>query len=276
LRADFVAVMSAPKGWGRSKQETRSLSFRTLFAPAAGLALLAGCAAPGTDHRIASASAPPIALATLTTATQILSSDAFEGRAPTTAGEDKAIAFIADRFGKAGLKPGNHGSWYQDVPMVETTPTPTALTVTTAGGRPLAFSYRTDFVANSYRVQPKTGIADSDIVFVGYGINAPEKGWNDYAGLDVRGKTVIILVNDPDWQSTGLTGPFNGRAMTYYGRWTYKFEEAARQGAAAAFIVHQTEPAAYGWNVVQSSWTGAQYELDDPGGHWTRARRSAG
>jgi len=95
-------------------------------------------------------------------------------------------------------------------------------------------------------------------VFVGYGINAPEKGWNDYAGLDVKGKTVVILVNDPDWQSEGLDGPFGGKAMTYYGRWTYKYEEAARQGAAGALIVHDTAPASYGWNVVESSWTGPQ------------------
>src|SRR4051812_46528506 len=257
--------MSARRG-GRETGRS-DLPLRSFLAPAFCAALLAGCAAQSGRGPASASAAPPIALATLTTATQILSSDAFEGRAPTTPGEEKAIAFIAERFGKAGLQPGNHGGWYQDVPMVETIPAPSPLTVTAANGRSLAFSYRTDFVANSYRVQPKTGIADSDIVFVGYGINAPEKGWNDYAGVDVRGKTVIILVNDPDWQSTGLAGPFNGRAMTYYGRWTYKFEEAARQGAAAAFIVHQTEPAAYGWNVVQSSWTGAQYELDDPNGH---------
>ena len=110
-------------------------------------------------------------------------------------------------------------------------------------------------------------LENSDIVFVGYGINAPERNWNDYAGVDVRGKTVVILVNDPDWQTQGLEGTFNGRAMTYYGRWTYKYEEAARQGAAAAFIVHDTAPASYGWNVVQSSWTGAQYNMDDPGNH---------
>ena len=244
------------------------MSFRTLLAPASAGLLLAACASTGGAGgapRAASA-APAISLATLTTATQILSSDAYEGRAPTTPGEDKAVSFIAQRFQQAGLLPGNHGSWYQDVPMVESTPTPTPLTFS-AGGTPLTLAYRTDFVANTYRMQPKTGVQKSEIVFVGYGINAPEKGWNDYAGLDVHGKTVIILVNDPDWQSTGLAGPFNGRAMTYYGRWTYKFEEAARQGAAAAFIVHQTEPAAYGWNVVQSSWTGAQYELDDPNGH---------
>ena len=95
-------------------------------------------------------------------------------------------------------------------------------------------------------------------MFVGYGVNAPEKGWNDYAGIDMRGKTALILVNDPDYQQEGLDGPFNGRAMTYYGRWTYKFEEAARQGAAAALIVHDTFPASYGWGTVESSWSGPQ------------------
>src|SRR5690606_32267148 len=99
-------------------------------------------------------------------------------------------------------------------------------------------------------------------VFVGYGINAPEKGWNDYAGVDVKGKTVVILINDPDWQTKEAKGEFNGHAMTYYGRWTYKFEEAARQGAAAALIVHDTEPAAYGWHVVESSWPGTQHLAD--------------
>ncbi len=229
------------------------------------LLLAAACAQTG-GPRTAAASPPAISEATLTTLTQILSSDAFEGRAPTTAGEEKTVQLIADRFRKAGLQPANEGSWYQNVPLVETTAAPTALRIT-GGSKPLTFQYRTDMVANSYQVQPKIGLDNSEIVFVGYGINAPERGWNDYAGIDVRGKTVIILVNDPDWQSETLQGPFNGKAMTYYGRWTYKYEEAAKQGAAAAFIVHDTAPASYGWNVVQSSWTGAQYNMDDPGGH---------
>ena len=229
------------------------------------LLLAAACATPGQRAQTSPAPAA-ISEATLTTLTQILSSDAFEGRAPTTAGEEKTVQLIADRFRKAGLQPGNNGSWYQNVPLVETTATPTPLRIT-GGSKPLTFRYRTDMVANTYQVQPKVSLDNSDIVFVGYGINAPERGWNDYAGLDVRGKTVIILVNDPDWQSEALQGPFNGKAMTYYGRWTYKYEEAAKQGAAAAFIVHDTAPASYGWNVVQSSWTGAQYNMDDPGGH---------
>ena len=127
-------------------------------------------------------------------------------------------------------------------------------------------------VIASYRVAPKVDIKNSDIVFVGYGIDAPEKGWNDYAGVDVKGKTVVILVNDPDWQSSDTRGLFEGKAMTYYGRWTYKYEEAARQGAAAAIIVHQTDPAAYGWGVVQSSWTGPQQELDVKGDHMDQSR----
>jgi Zn-dependent M28 family amino/carboxypeptidase len=214
---------------------------------------------------------PQISLATLTTATQILSSDQYEGRAPTTAGEERTVEYLAERFRQAGLQPGNAGSWFQEVPLVETVAAPGPLMIS-GGTAPLTFNQRADMVANTYQVQPRVTLENSDIVFVGYGINAPERGWNDYQGVDVRGKTVIILVNDPDWRSDGLEGPFNGRAMTYYGRWTYKYEEAARQGAAAAFIVHDTAPASYGWNVVQSSWTGAQYNMDDPAGHMDQSR----
>jgi Zn-dependent M28 family amino/carboxypeptidase len=224
-------------------------------------ALLAGCATTGPS---ASTAAPPISAETVRTLTQQLSSDTFEGRAPTTAGEEKTVELIAERFRAAGLQPGNNGSWFQEVALAETVTTPTALRVT-GGQAPLTFNYRTDMVANTYRLQPTVELKDSPLVFVGYGIDAPERGWNDYAGLDVRGKTVIILVNDPDWQAA--SGPFGGKAMTYYGRWTYKYEEAARKGAAGALIVHETAPASYGWNVVQSSWTGAQYNMDDPNGH---------
>jgi Zn-dependent M28 family amino/carboxypeptidase len=217
------------------------------------------------------AAQPQISLETLQTVTRQLSSDEFQGRAPTTAGEEKTIALLADRFTKAGLQPGNNGSWFQNVPLVETTATPTSLRIT-GGKEPLTFNYRTDMVANSYQVQPKIDLSNSEIVFVGYGIHAPERGWNDYEGVDVKGKTVVILVNDPDWQTEGLEGPFGGRAMTYYGRWTYKYEEAARQGAAAAFIVHDTEPASYGWNVVQSSWTGAQYNMDAANNHMDQSK----
>ncbi|HLL59991.1 MAG TPA: peptidase M28, partial [Allosphingosinicella sp.] len=169
------------------------------LAFAAAALALSGCARTTQSNRTAAAPAlAPISQATLTTLTQIMSSDEYEGRAPTTAGEDKTAALLADRFRKAGLQPGNKGSWFQNVPLVETTATPTPLRIT-GGRQPLSFAYRTDMVANSYQVQPKVELKDSEIVFVGYGINAPERGWNDYAGLDVKGKTVIILVNDPDY-----------------------------------------------------------------------------
>lgn len=188
-----------------------------------------------------------------------LSSDEFEGRSPGTAGEDKTVAYLIERFKAAGLRPGNKGSWTQDVPTVEITANNMA-GLTIAGSESIMlFAPGKDFVAGSYRAVDRTAIADAELVFVGYGINAPELGWNDYAGVDMKGKVAVILVNDPDYETATEDGPFKGRRMTYYGRWTYKFEEAARQGARAALIVHDTFPAAYGWNVVESSWTGAQY-----------------
>jgi Zn-dependent M28 family amino/carboxypeptidase len=234
---------------------------RALFLLSAAVVLTA--AAPDS---------PEIPLQTLKDVTKTLSSDDFEGRAPATPAEDKTTAYIVERFKAAGLKPGNNGSWFQDVPLVEITGQNVSPLRFTGGKSPVSLAYRTDMVVATYQVVPKVEIRDSDVVFVGYGINAPERGWNDYAGLDVKGKTVVILINDPDWQTMTLNGDFGGRAMTYYGRWTYKFEEAARQGAAAAIIVHDTEPAAYGWGVVQSSWTGPQLQQDTPGDHMDQSR----
>lgn len=199
-----------------------------------------------------------ISEATMDEVVRVLSSDEFEGRAPGTPGEEKTLAYLIERFEAAGLQPGNSGSWLQEVPLMEITGADHSALTITGGTAPLALDFAKDWVGVTYREDAETRIADSEMVFVGYGINAPEKGWNDYAGVDVTGKTVVILVNDPDWQSPGLDGPFSGKAMTYYGRWTYKYEEAARQGAAAALIVHDTAPASYGWNVVESSWTGPQ------------------
>ena len=197
-----------------------------------------------------------------------ISSDAYEGRAPGTVGEEKTLTYLVQRFEALGLKPGNKGSWVQDVPLVEISAKNVSPLRFTGGKAPLSLDYGSQMVVGTYRTtQPHIEVKDSPVVFVGYGINAPERKWNDYAGVNVRGKTVIILVNDPDYQTPPLRGPFGGRAMTYYGRWTYKFEEAARQGAAAAIIVHDTVPAAYGWNVVQSSWTGAQHVADNANGN---------
>ncbi|MEP9401262.1 M28 family peptidase [Sphingomonas silueang] len=214
----------------------------------------------------------PISIETAKEATRILSSDAFEGRAPGTVGEEKTLAYLAKEFARVGLKPGNKGSWYQDVPLVEITARNVSPLTFTGAGTPISLAYGPEMVVGTYQVTPKSVVKDSDVVFVGYGINAPEKGWNDYAEVDVRGKTVLILVNDPDYASPTLTGTFGGKAMTYYGRWTYKYEEAARQGAAAAIIVHDTVPAAYGWNVVQSSWTGAQQVADAANNHMDQSK----
>ena len=229
-----------------------------LFAACA----LAGCATttPIQPSRAAVAAAVPVVPEPLMRAVIArLASDKLEGRGPSTPAEDLAITEIIARFKAAGLTPGNHGQWLQEVPTVEITANDVSPLTVSGAGQPLRFAYGADFVAGSYRVTPQTRIADSELVFVGYGIVAPELGWNDYAGVDMKGKTAVILVNDPDYANATEEGAFKGRRMTYYGRWTYKFEEAARQGASAALIVHDTFPAAYGWNVVNSSWTGAQY-----------------
>jgi Zn-dependent M28 family amino/carboxypeptidase len=234
-----------------------------LGALVAGAMALAGCEAMTGSAGIDGIDIPavePGALseATMKDITRTLSSDAFGGRLPGTPGEEKTIALMVARFKAAGLKPGNGDSWVQEVPLIEITGKEVAPLTIAGKGPPIALDFSKDWVGVTYREDAKTAIKDSELVFVGYGINAPERGWNDYAGLDVKGKTVVILVNDPDWQAENLEGTFNGRAMTYYGRWTYKYEEAARQGAAGALIIHQTDPASYGWNVVESSWTGPQ------------------
>lgn len=193
---------------------------------------------------------------------QKVSSDEFEGRKPGALGERMTTAWIKDQFEQMGLKPGNHGSWYQSVPMVETTlldPDRVALEVTTPAGAE-SFAYRNDMIVGSLDASASVAIQDSELVFVGYGVDAPEEQWNDYADIDVKGKTVIVLINDPGWGNHDDT-LFKGRALTYYGRWTYKYEEAARRGAAACLIVHATAAAGYPWQVVVNSWSGAQDAL---------------
>lgn len=206
--------------------------------------------------------------------TKTLSTDEFAGRAPGTEGEEKTLALMVERFKAAGLEPGNGDSWFQEVPLVEINATQQSnLDIKTANGASISLAPGSDFVAVTYQEKPKIDIKDSEMVFVGYGINAPERDWNDYEGLDVKGKTVIILVNDPDFGTESLEGEFGGRAMTYYGRWTYKYEEAARQGAAAAIIIHDDAPASYGWGVVESSWSGPQFyaQSENKGADQTQA-----
>ena len=234
------------------------------LTPVLAALVLSACATMPVE-RGSNGGVPEIRLETMREMTRTLASDEFEGRAPGTAGEEKTLAYLVEKFAEAGLEPGNNGSWFQDVPLVEITGRDFSPLAITGASAPLSFAYGSDYVAVTYRITPGIALEDSEMVFVGYGINAPEKGWNDYAGIDMHGKTALILVNDPDFEREGLEGPFNGRAMTYYGRWTYKFEEAARQGAAAALVVHDTFPAAYGWNVVESSWSGAQAYAESGG-----------
>ena len=192
---------------------------------------------------------------------KVLASDEFGGRAPGTDGEQKTADYLVAQFQRLGLQPGNGDSWFQDVAMVETTADESASSASiTVGGTEETLAFGTDTVFGTRTAKADVAVDDSELVFVGYGVVAPEAGWNDYAGLDVKGKTVVILVNDPGFHA-GDASLFDGKKMTYYGRWTYKYEEAARQGAAAALIVHDDAGAGYGWDVVKNSWSGAQFDL---------------
>lgn len=191
---------------------------------------------------------------------KMLASNEFAGRAPGSIGEQKTADYVVAQFQRLGLQPGNGDSWFQTVPMVETTADASTQAHIAINGQDNVFAFGTDLVVGTRSEQAKVVVQDSPMVFVGYGVNAPEQGWNDYAGLDVKGKTVVILVNDPGFHAGDET-LFSGRKMTYYGRWTYKFEEAARQGAAAALIIHDDAGAGYGWDVVRNGWSGAQFEL---------------
>jgi Zn-dependent M28 family amino/carboxypeptidase len=190
---------------------------------------------------------------------KILSSDEFEGRMPFTEGERKTITYIKEQFEKIGLKPGNKESFFQEVPMVEISSTPPKTLKITGEKGDLSLTHLDDFVMGSRRQNDLVEVKNSELVFAGFGIVAPEYNWNDYEGLDVKGKTIVVMVNDPGYYNKDL---FKGETMTYYGRWTYKFEEAARQGATGIMIIHDTGAASYGWNVVRSGWSGPQMTLE--------------
>ncbi len=190
----------------------------------------------------------------------VLASDEFEGRAPATPGEEKTINYLRSEFEALGIGPGNGDSYFQSVSVTEITTASDAVLTFSGSNYDAKLEYATEMMVGSQQQIPTTSISDSELVFVGYGVVAPERNWNDYAGIDVAGKTVVILVNDPGY-ATQDPEVFNGNAMTYYGRWTYKYEEAARQGAAGALIVHETGPAGYGWEVVSGSWSGPQIGL---------------
>jgi len=238
------------------------------WLPCALTAVLAGCGgAPEQAAVQGQIFSPAITESDFMALVNTLASDEFEGRAPGSPGEDKSVEYIRAQYERIGLVPGAaDGTYFQTVPMVETTADESSVLRISGNGGAREFAFGTDFVLGTRTGQAQVSVKDSELVFVGYGVNAPERGWDDYKGLDVRGKTVVVLVNDPGFHVDD-DSLFDGSRMTYYGRWTYKFEEAARQGAAAALIIHDTPGASYGWDVVKNSWSGAQFDLkaeDDP------------
>ena len=190
-----------------------------------------------------------------------LASDEFLGRKPFTEGEVITVNYLKDEFEKLGLLPGNGDSYFQDVPMVEITGSPSENMVISGHNESFNLERLKDFVATTNKTVTDVSLENSELVFAGYGIVAPEYGWNDYEGIDWKGKTAVVLINDPGFKS-GDSTLFKGNEMTYYGRWTYKYEEAARQGADGLIIIHDTEPASYGWNVIESGWTGARLIIE--------------
>lgn len=243
-----------------------------------GVVAAAAAACADDDSTIDAGVGPDVtgALASITAEeilehTKALSSDEFEGRAPGTAGEELTVDYLTEQFKAMGLQPGNpDGTYIQNVPLMGYTSTPTMQVQ--ANGQTVEFNFPEDYVAVSRRAQPEIDVQDSELVFVGYGVVAPEYGWDDYKGLDVEGKTLVMLINDPavidpsDPARLDST-MFNGEAMTYYGRWTYKYEIASELGADAVIIVHETEPAGYPYDVVVGSWGRENFDIQPADGN---------
>src|SRR5690606_23663423 len=246
------------------------------------LVVAAGCSgtsdptASGGSAHVPIADLPAIEAERILAHTRTLSSDAFRGRAPGTEGEDLTLAYLEQQFKQLGLQPGNtDGAYVQQVRLLGLTPSEAQPLTVRGEGRQRTFGWRDEVVAWTHHVADGASISDSEVVFVGYGVTAPEFDWDDFKDLDVRGKTLIVLINDPqvpdpDDASALDDDTFGGRAMTYYGRWTYKFEEAARRGAAGVFIVHDTEPAGYPFSVVQGN-LGERLDLETEDGNMDRA-----
>lgn len=188
----------------------------------------------------------------------VLASDDFQGRFPGTIGEEKTVKYLEEQFKLVGALPGNGQSYFQDVPLIQITSDQIMKLKFKGSKEDLTLNFSDDFIGGTPQPQDRIDISNADLVFVGFGINAPEYGWNDYAGVDVKGKMVIALVNDPGYYDSTL---FKGKNMTYYGRWIYKYEEAARQGAAGVILIHETKAASYPWGVVQNSWSGTRFYL---------------
>src|SRR6266576_1787866 len=214
------------------------------------------------------AAADSITAADLLNHIKILASDEFEGRGPGSKGEELSVKYISDQFKALGLKPGNpNGTYTQEVPLAGIITKPTASFA--VGDKKMELKFPDDYVASSARLDNAIKIENTDVVFVGYGVVAPEFGWDDYKDVDVRGKTILMLINDPAIPDPADPAKlddkmFKGNAMTYYGRWTYKYEIAAEKGAAAAVIVHETIAAAYPWSVVENSNAKQNFVIDAP------------
>jgi Zn-dependent M28 family amino/carboxypeptidase len=228
------------------------------FAALLSLALVAAAPSPAAPH---------VDMQRMSEVTRVLASDAFQGRAPGTPGEDKTIPYLIEQFKAAGLEPaGENGGWTQTVPMIHTQlKAPVNVSVTQAG-QTLPLKFPDDIYLGTVRPVDRVRIANAPMVFVGYGVTAPERGWDDFKGVDLHGKVAVMLVNDPDFEAAAgepVAGKFGGKTMTYYGRWTYKYEEAARRGAIAALVVHETDAAGYPWTVVKSP-AGENYAIALP------------
>jgi len=219
---------------------------------------------------------PPIDGAAVLSHVKILASDAYEGRAPGTRGEDLTVAYLVDQLKLLGLKPGNtDGTYVQKVPLAGITVQGSPVLTFRKGAHIQTLAWKDDYVAWTKRILETVAVADSEMVFVGYGVQAPEFSWDDYKGVDLKGKTMVVLIGDPpvrDPDDPAALDPktFGGRALTYYGRWSYKCEMAAKMGAAAVLIVHETDPAAYPFSVVQSKVT-EQFDLIPPDKNMGRA-----
>ncbi len=232
------------------------------FRAARALTLIALLSTGATAVAAAAAApAPVFDIARVRADIQTLSSDAYEGRGPATAGEKKTIDYIAAQMKAAGLKPaGDKGTWFQNVPLLQSDIVGAPRLSMTVGGAPMPLTQGDQIAVRAASTgQTSVSLKDAPLVFVGYGVKAPERNWDDFKGADLKGKIMVVLINDPDFE--GGEGDFGGKLMTYYGRWTYKYEEAARQGAAGVLVIHESEPASYGWATVKNSNTNSMFDI---------------
>jgi len=238
----------------------KAIPYRPLLLGLAGALALTACGPRGQ-------AANPIDPKRISEHVRVLASDAFEGRAPGTPGESKTIEYVSGQFKALGLQPaGEHGGWTQDVPLARFQVTGPVKMSFTENGKELPLTQGEQAVVQTLTPVDRVAIRNAPLVFVGYGVKAPERNWDDFKGVDLHGKIAVVLINDPDFENPGST-LFGGPAMTYYGRWTYKYEEAARQGALGMLIVHETRPASYGWATVKNSNINEQFDIvrPDPG-----------